>query len=170
MRYLIILSLATLMGACSSLTTAYDYNKDWDFSQYKTYQFSEDDLENEVGEINRNRMLEAIRSEMNAKGLTESETSDLLIRPHVKTIIKSDARTTGGRGQYNWHSANTTTHVYYDQYTEGTMFITLIESEGQSIVWEGTASRKLNEKASPEKKDENIKAAVAKILSKYPPK
>jgi hypothetical protein len=40
----------------------------------------------------------------------------------------------------------------------------------KQLVWRGSATKTLDTKAKPEKKEKNIKKAVTKLLKNYPPK
>ena len=40
----------------------------------------------------------------------------------------------------------------------------------KTLVWRGTASKTLDQKAKPDKQEKNLKKAVAKLLKNYPPK
>ena len=53
-KYLILILLAGAM-ACASVQTVFDYDKQVDFTKYKTYGLTEDDLEVSVGQFNRER-------------------------------------------------------------------------------------------------------------------
>jgi hypothetical protein len=49
-----------------------------------------------------------------------------------------------------------TTSVTYDTYTQGTMFISIVDKETEKLVWQGTGSKPLEESASPEKREQLI--------------
>jgi hypothetical protein len=40
----------------------------------------------------------------------------------------------------------------------------------KKLVWRGTASKTLDPKAKPEKRQKNLQKGVAKLLKNYPPK
>jgi hypothetical protein len=62
-----------------------------------------------------------------------------------------------------------TTSVTYDTYTEGTMLITLVDTETKNILWQGAGTKPIDENASAEKREQNINYVVSQILAKYPP-
>ena len=171
MKKLLVLFLAVGVASCSSIQTAYDFSKEVDFTKFKTYQFTQDDLEASVGQLNRNRIIPAVENELAAKGLSKSDNPDLLVNVHIKSQQKVDATatTTGGYGRWGWYGGYSTTQVSYNEYTEGTMFISLIEAASQNLVWQGTGTKTLNESASPSKREESINYSVKQILSNYPP-
>lgn len=99
MKKILLLPLLVVLAACSSLKVTYDYDSQADFAKYKTYAFSEDAMKLPIGDLNRDRVLKAIETEMTAKGFTKSDTPDVLIDLHVKAEEKMDATaTTSGPG------------------------------------------------------------------------
>ena len=176
MKKLFILILITGLAACSSIKTACDYDGDVDFTKYKTYQLTEDDLEASIGQLNRNRVIATLENELSAKGFSKSAQPDALIDVHLKTQqkVSATANTTGtgyGRyGRYGYGGGYSTTQISYDEYTDGTLFITLIDHASQRIVWQGTGTKTLEEGSSAEKREKNITYSIQKILQNYPPK
>ena len=170
-KLLILVSMAGFV-ACSSVKTVYDYDRNADFTKYKSYKLTTDDLEASVGQLNRERIITALDNEMTAKGFSKSENPDMLVNVHIKSRQKVDATatTSGGYGRWGWYGGYSTTHVSYNEYTEGTLFITFIDNEEQKIFWQGTGTKTLDENASPEKREQNITYSVKLILENYPPK
>jgi hypothetical protein len=113
---------------------------------------------------------------MSLKGFTKSDNPDILLDLHVKTKeqMQATATTTGpgygyGYGRYGYGGGFSTTQISYDEYTIGTLIITLVDNSSQKIVWQGTGSKTLAENASTAKKESNIQYAVQQIFSNYPP-
>ena len=176
MKKLIILFLVTITMACSSLKIAVDYDRQIDFSKYKTYNFAEGDLLPNVGQLDRDRIIRAIENEMSLKGFTKSDNPEILLDLHVKTKeqMEATATTTGpgygyGYGRFGYGGGFSTTQISYDEYTVGTLIINLVDNSSQNIVWQGTGSKTLAENASAAKKESNINYAIQQIFSKYPP-
>ncbi len=165
--------LFLLIGAmgCASVTTVFDYDKKVDFSKYKTYSLTKDDLVTEVGQLNRERILNAMETELVAKGITKADAADLLVNAHIKSQqkVEATATSTGGYGAYGWYRGGSTTYVNYDEYTDGTLFITLADAATETIIWQGAGTKTYDENASAEKRDANITYAVQQILKNYPP-
>lgn len=175
-KYFILLAVV-VVSACSSLKVTYDYDKQTDFAKYKTYAFSEDSQKLPVGDLNRNRIMSAVDAEMAAKGFSKSDSPDVLIDMHVRAEQKTEAvaNTTGpgyygGPWRYGYGGGFSTTTINYNDYIEGTLFINMVDAAKQQIVWQGRATKTLDENATAEKRDKNIKYAVQQIFSKYPPK
>ena len=173
MKKIYVLVLAVLIGACSSVKVTYDYDRNADFGKYKTYAYSEDVKNMEVGQLVLDRIVNAVDAEMAAKGFTKSESPDLLVDMHLKTATRTEAvaNNTGGYyGRYGyWGGARGSTTISYNEYTDGSLFINFVDRSTEKLVWQGVGTKTLVENASPEKMDANVTYAVKSILAKYPP-
>jgi len=178
MKKSIFIFLIAVMASCSSVQTSYDYDKQADFSKYKTYAFTQDALNLPVDQLNRDRILRAVDTEMAAKGFSKSDNPDVLVDLQVKAKQEMDATATntgGGMygGRYGFgggYGYGTTTHIDYNQYTVGSLFINLVDKSTEKIVWQGRGSKTIDEDASPTQRDTNINNGVKQIFTLYPPK
>lgn len=177
MKRYILLAMPFLLASCSSLKVSYDYDKQGDFSKYKTYAYSEDAQKLPVGDLNRTRVLNAVDTEMAKKGFTKSENPDVLIDIHVKAEKRTEATATttgpggyGYYGRYRYGGGFSTTQVNYNEYIDGTLFINLVDMTTEKIVWQGRATKTIDEDANADKREKNINYAVQQIFLKYPPK
>jgi hypothetical protein len=175
-RFLTILSIALLAG-CSTISVSYDYDKSTDFSKYKTYAFSDDVAKLKISDLNRERIMKAIETEMTARGMSKSETPDALIDLEItaQERVQANANSMGGggmagRGRFGYGGGFTTTTIDYNKYVDGSLFINLVDKTSEKIVWQGRGTKTLDENATPEKRDANIKYAVKTIFNKYPVK
>lgn len=173
-KIIFCLALAVLIS-CATLSVSYDYDKNADFNQYKTYAFDEQVDQLKVNQLDKNRVIGAIANEMNARGYSKSGTPDLLVGIHTRVEQEESATATttgtgvyGGPWRYGFGAGFTTTNVDIEKYNVGTLFINLIDNGSKEIVWQGRGTKTLAENVSPEKKEERINAAVAAIFKKYP--
>lgn len=160
-RLLLAMLVLLALGASRGVTqdVRYDFDKDKDFSKYKTYKwlgFKDPDKTDDL-------TLSAMDAELATKGLTktDSDEADLYIYP---TIIGSEKQSTS----YN-------TRSYWPDWGSWLGYVvqldlSMYDSHTKQLVWRGTASKTLDPKAKPEKKQENIKKAVRKLLKNFPPK
>lgn len=176
MKKLLLLPVLLAFMACSTVKVAYDYDKQIAFAKYKTYTVSEETLEMEnVNQLNRDRIISAVESEMAAKGFTKADAAnaDVILDTRIKgeQIQTATATTSGGYGYGRWGYGGgfSTTQVNYDNYTEGTLFITLVDKATEKIIWQGTGKKTIIENASAEKREKNIDYAVQQIFTNYPP-
>ena len=172
LKFLPVLLLFVL-GACSSVRVAADYDKNVDFAQYKTYAFYKNGIDKvEISDLDKKRILRSIDEVMAAKGFTKSENPDLLVNLFTKareqvSVNQFNAGWGYGWGfgwnPYFWGGNNTTVSTS----TEGTLYIDLIDAKKKEMVWQGEGVGYLTQ--NTDKKDEVIKNFVAKILEQYPP-
>lgn len=172
MSKLSIFFFSFVLVACGSLRTTFDYDKGVDFTKYKTFAFSAETDQLPVNELVRKRIINAIKSSLQSKGLTESTNPDMLIDLGVKTEqkqqISSNSVNMGGFYGRRWGIGTgfTTTQVNTTDYTEGTLVINFVDAAKQELIWMGSGTSTVTEKAIQQDK---IEEAVTKILSKFPP-
>jgi Domain of unknown function (DUF4136) len=51
----------------------------------------------------------------------------------------------------------------------GTLGVDIYDSAGKQLVWRGSATKTIDNKASPQKRQDNINKAMAKLLKNDPP-
>ncbi len=175
MKRLQFLFVMILAASCNSVQTSYDIDKTANFAKYKTYAYTEDAMKLGVSDLDRQRIISSVDTEMAARGMTKTQDNsdalvDLIIKAQQK--VEATATNTGGMyGRYGWGGGyGGTTQISYDQYIEGTLFINVIDKSSEKIVWQGRGTKTLDETASPSKKETNIKYAVKSIYYNYPVK
>ncbi len=172
------LVLLFLFASCSVVRVNADFDKNVDFSQYKTYAFYKAGIDKvEVSDLDKKRILRAIDEQMLAKGFTKSETPDLLVNIFTKAREQVNVNQFNAGWGYGWgfgwnpwnfggfggFGNNTTVSTS----TEGTLFIDLIDAKKKEMIWQGEGQGNLTKNTA--KKDENVKEFVTKILAQYPP-
>ncbi len=167
------LLLLFLLASCSSVRVNSDYDKNVSFDGYKTYAYHKSGIDKvEISDLDKKRILRSIDEVMTAKGMTKSENPDLMINFFTKEREQVDVNQFNagwgygwGWGWNPWMWGGGNTSVY--RYTEGTLTIDFIDNKKKELVWQGMGEGVLTKNA--EKKDENIKEFVTKILEQYPP-
>jgi hypothetical protein len=185
MKKLFLLSVILVTAiSCSSVKVSSDYDKTVDFSKYKTYAFTNETLNMPLNDLDRKRVLNGVAAELAGKGFTQSETNpDVLIDINVKTETNqtATASTTGVGGYggygygyryggYGYGGGFTTTTINYDTYTDGTLFIDMIDAAKKQLVWQGRGTKTLEEDASAQRRQDNLDYALKQIFTQYPPK
>lgn len=168
---LLPLALLFLVASCSSVRVTSDYDTSTDFSQYKTFAFYKKGIDKvEISDLDKRRILKALESELMAKGFTKSENPDLLVNIFTKSRQKVDVYS-NNMMHYGWHPwyYGPNFGMQISKYTEGTLFIDLIDSQKKELAWQGIGSGGLTTSGNVAKKEERIKEFVAEIMSKYPP-
>ena len=153
--------------------TSFDYDKTANFAAFKTFALKDG---TKVGDpLVDNRIVAAIKSELGAKGLTESAAKpDVTVVYHIAFDKKQDitAYNTGGIGYgYRWGGGwGGTTDVRVNEILVGTMIIDIVDANKGELAWRGMGVREVDVQAKADKRDKNINSAVKKILKDFPPK
>jgi hypothetical protein len=168
---LVPVALFFLIASCSTVRVSSDYDTATDFSKFKTFAFYKKGIDKvEISDLDKRRILKAIENEMIAKGFTISENPDVLVNIFTKSRQKVDVYNHNSM-YFGWHpwyyGPNFGTHI--SKYTEGTLFVDLIDAKTKELAWQGIGSGALNTTGNVTKKEERIKEFVAEIMSKYPP-
>lgn len=164
--------LLFVLGACSSVRVASDFDKNVDFSQFKTYAFYKNGIDKvEISDLDKKRILRSIDETMAAKGFTKSETPDLLVNIFTKAREQVNVNQFNAGWGYGWgwgwnpYLWGGNTSVYTT--TEGTLYIDLIDAKKKEMIWQGEGAGGLTQNSGD--KDKRIKEFVSKILEQYPP-
>jgi hypothetical protein len=177
-----VLKLALLVvlfvtASCSSISVVADYDTTTDFSQYKTFAFYKKGIEKvDISDLDKRRILKDIEAELLAKGLTKSETPDLLVNIFTKSRRQVDIFNNnfyggfygGYFGWYPWYYGPNF-GMQVTEYTEGTLFIDLIDAKKKDLVWQGIGSGGLTTNGDVAKKEQRIQEFVNQMLAQYPP-
>lgn len=170
-----------ILSSCGSSISVYsDFDKNTDFSQYKTYAFHKKAIEKvQISELDKRRILQAIESELNKKGMTKSDKPDLLVGIFTKEREEVDVNQYYDNWGYGWgmgygwrgygwgYPYYWGRSAYVNNSIEGTLFIDFIDTKKNELVWQGEGVGYLTQDRS--KKEAVINEFVAKILAEYPP-
>lgn len=173
MKRVLTLSLvltAFVLSACGGMTVNTDWDDNADFAAYKTFAWmSPPSGQTQVSSLIMNRIQDAVIMEMKAKGYVEDEQNpDVYVSSIVMLEEKVNVSSTsygygygyGYWGGYGAHSVD----VYH--YHEGTLLLDVIDAKANQLVWRGSGSKVVDQgSGTPEK----TRAAIQKILSRYPP-
>ena len=90
LKLLSLLFIATL-ASCSSVYVNADYDKNATFSNYKTYAYMKNNLDNiAISDLDKKRILHSIDEVMATKGFSKSENPDVLISIFTKERERVD--------------------------------------------------------------------------------
>lgn len=178
-KYISLVLGIMLVAACApTMKVTTDYDKKADFSKYKTFDvYPVDEKNQSISQLNRNRITSSVTAELTKKGLKQtSDNPDVLV--NVVAILKNVKSVTANTDFYGYGglyrpyawgggmgSAYTTYNV--DTYKDGSLIIDIIDAQTKNLVWEGVGNQEIDKPL--ENPDQQIAAAVAKILAAYPP-
>jgi hypothetical protein len=173
-KILFLAGVLIIAASCSSIKVTSDFDKTAGFTAYKTYAYTPETQSLPLDDINRNRVLTAVTNELSAKGFTKSDKPDVIIDVRIKAQQMQTATATtdyyGAGYRYRWGGGFSSATINYDTYTEGTLFVDMIDVAKNQLVWQGRGTKTIDPDASQQKREENINYAVKQIFMKYPPK
>lgn len=148
-----------------------DFDKDTNFSNYKTFAFAEG-TPTPVSLTNQ-RIERAIESQLQAKGLTKVEgNADLTVVFHCAITQETQLNTTNlggwgwGPGWRRWGGGGTAI-TQVERIPVGTLIVDIGDATNKRYIWRGTASKTISSK--PEKNAKAIEGEVKKMFEKFPP-
>jgi len=165
--------------ACSpSLKVTSDYDKSVDFTSYKTFAMYElKDHSGAISQLNQNRIIDAVKKQMVAKGFTENTTNpDVLV--NVVTYLKEKQQVTANTNYYGYGgyyrpyawgggmASGTTTYSTYN-YHDGTLMVDVVDAAKKQLVWQGVGNKEIDKPSKDP--DKAISEAVARIMESFPP-
>ena len=166
------LLLLFIVASCDTVKVYSDYDKTVDFKQYKTFAFMKSGIDKvEISDLDKKRILNAIDQQLLTKGLTKSETPDLLVNIFTKSREQISVNQFNSGWGYGW-GWGWNPYMYGGQTTvtsstEGTLYIDLIDAKEKELIWQGEGTGTLTK--DMDRKDEIVNNIVTQILAQYPP-
>jgi len=171
-----ISSLTIVALAASAVVLAQDvaYNAmpGVDFTKFKTYKWVVADNAQKLDQITDTMITQAFEAELAKKGLTKTtaDTADLYVtyQAAINTQKEWNAYSTGGYG-WGYGMGGGMTTATESTINVGTIRLDMYDPSSKELVWRGTASKTLDNKADSEKREKNINKAAEKMLKHFPP-
>jgi len=173
----VVLALALVLAACSSVQVKQDWDPGAKFGRLHTWAWQgstpsvtgnprlDDPLLHE-------RIQSAIDKSLTQKGFTRAGSGkpDFLVTYHIALQQKLDAHTIyTGYGPYRgWYGVGGAQTVV-DTYDVGTLLIDFISPETNNVIWRGSGQSRIQELKTPEERQARIQDAVDRILEQFPP-
>src|SRR6267142_1390621 len=183
MKKLAFLTTAFLLlsvSAALAQDVRYDFDKEKDFSKYKTYKWVAIKGADQPDDLMSKRITAAIDAELATKGMTKTEADAADLYIGYQTAIGQEKEFTsyntgwgygpGWGGGWYGGGAMSTTYGSTSTVYVGQLDVSMYDPAQKQLVWRGVATKTLDPKAKPEKKEKNITKAVAKLLKNFPPK
>jgi hypothetical protein len=159
-----------LMGTIAvAQNITYDYDRSADFSRFRTYTWVRGTVLPD--RLNHARVVSAVDAQLAARGLTPVEAgagADLLVAYHAS--FDRDLQVTGfssGWGPYRFGPASSGT-ARVEEIVTGTLAVDIVDAKTKTIVWRGIATKDIDVKADPAKRERNINRAAEKLFKHYP--
>jgi len=166
--------LLIIITRCSSISVTSDYDIYADFSSYKTFYIYSGVLKDsrlESVPLVKKRVLDAIETEMLKKGFSKEDSSnaDMMIYAQATTAEKMNVNSYGYGYGYGWGPYPYGRNIDVSYYTQGSLILDFVDNKKDELIWRGIGSAVLDNKGTPEERQQFINDAVAKILDQYPP-
>jgi hypothetical protein len=182
----VLLTLVLLMfgvvGVVAAQDVRYDFDKNKDFSKYKTYKWVPIKGADQPDELTGKKLTAAVDAELATKGLTKTDSDSADLYLGYQTAIGTEKQFTSyntgwgygpgwGGGWYGYGGGMSSSTTYGSTSTVyiGQLDLSVYDPVEKQLIWRGNASKTLDPKAKPEKKEKNIAKAVKKLLKNYPP-
>lgn len=164
--------IAVGAGGAWAQDVAVNYVPGTDFAQYKTYRWVEIEGAQKPDQIVDTQIRQSIEKVLASKGMTKAEGDNASLFIAYQVAIGQErqwnAYNTGGYGAWRYGggmSTATSTTINI-----GTIALDMYDPAKKELVWKGQASKTVDAKASPEKRQKNIDKAMTKLLKDFPPK
>jgi len=160
----------------------YNFDKNTDFSKYKTYKWVPLKDAAQVNDLVDKQIKDSLDAQLAQKGLTkvDGDNADLFIgyqagvgQEKQFTSYSSDWGYGGGWYRGGWYGGAggmSTTSGQTSTIYVGQLAVDMYDSASHTLVWRGLASKTIDAKAKPDKQQKNLDKAVAKLMKNYPPK
>ena len=170
--FVIVAFAAIFFAGCSTISVQQDYDPAYDFSKLKTFGFIPITSEAGIDQLNADRLGEALKTNLTAKGFTLAEKADFGIALFFTKSTKTDIHTSGGYGYgygygYRGYGGVGYTDIY--QYDEGTLVVDFIDMTENKLVWRGIGTGVLSDNPTVEERTANINNAIMQIIDQFPP-
>lgn len=172
---------AVLIAGCATTMEAHsDHDASQSFSRYRTFAWMADEpmigppeQVARVSPLNRMRIVDAIESELGAKGFqktTERAAADFVVSYTVGARDRLDVQSYPApyQGMWYWGGPYYGHDVDVRTYTEGTLSIDVFDGTTHQPVWHGWGSKRITAH-DVRHAAEQIPPAVAAILKDFPP-
>lgn len=168
--FLILASATLALSSCSPFQVRSDYAETANFNTYRTYKLRINDLK--LNDIDKDRVLNELSKQLKSKGLTVSETPDVIVNvkaQHKKvTDIQSSPGMWGWGMGWPWGWGMGMNRTWSHNYNQGGLVIDMVDSKTNKLVWQGIGDGISVD--SPRSKQKQIPNIVAEIMATYPPK
>jgi hypothetical protein len=157
--------------AAFAVTVKSDYDKNADFSKYKTFALKKGT--DAPTPFAQERITSAVKNELKARGMTESDSPDVFVYTHTKVSTEKRVDVTSfGYGGYpgwgGWGGSFGTSTAMVTDVPMGTVVVDIVDAKTNELVWRGMGSDTLLTNPTPEKSEKRINKGIAKLFTKYP--
>jgi len=166
---LCVLGVLWAAGAAEAQDVTYNAMPGTNFTSFKTYRWVQMEGAAKPDQIVDQQITQAIDAALATKGLTKAagDKADLAVGYQVAVTQQKEWNAYGSGMGYRMGGGMATMTSTVIQ--TGTLGLSIYDESNKQLVWRGTASKTIDPKANPQKRQDNIAKAVTKMLKNYPP-
>ncbi|MGK0252956.1 MAG: hypothetical protein ACI9OE_000412 [Mariniflexile sp.] len=171
MRVFISLLLILLVVSCAPIRVNYDFEKGANFSKYKTYNYFSD-MKTGLSDLDTKRFLDALDATMIAKGFDLSEAPDFFVdikSSEYQAAQRSNVGVGLGGSGGNMGGGISIGLPLGQSNINRQIIIDFVDENGKGLFWQAVSESSFKPNATPEKREQLLKAIAEKVLMPYPP-
>jgi hypothetical protein len=149
----------------------YNFDKEADFSKYKTYAWTKISGAEEPNQLTDQQIRQAIDEQLSKKGLTKTEQHpDLLVAYQISMQKEKELNTFGDTGPWGygrgWGGMGTITTSTIQV---GTLVLDIYDPAQKQLIWRGSATKTLDPSNDPDKNYKRLQKSAEKLTKNFPP-
>ena len=165
------MSLVLLMcGFMAAQDIKSNYMPGTDFSKFKTYKWVNIEGTERPDQIVDQQIRQAVDAQLASKGMTKTDDdkADMYAAYQVSITQQKEWNAYGMGGGLRWGGGMATATSSTIQI--GTLGLDFYDPAPKQLIWRGEATKTLNPSKDPQKNQDRLNKAVAKLLKDFPPK
>ncbi|MEB8330020.1 DUF4136 domain-containing protein [Flavobacteriaceae bacterium KMM 6897] len=171
MRNILTVLVFLLLASCNAVRVNYDYDKDTDYSSYTTYNYYPE-MKTGLSQLDTRRLLDAIDSTMQVKGMLLAEEPEFFINITSNSIRAPRNNTVGvgvgGTGRNVGGGLSIGLPIGQPDLDRVIQF-DFVDSQKDELFWQAISESSFQENLSPVERETKLKQVVDKVFAKYPP-
>jgi hypothetical protein len=144
-----------------------DYDRDTDFTQYKTYSWEKVQTQDSLWV---DRIKEAVNTQLTTKGWTQVPSGGsvaIVAIEMTKNQQTLDTFYNGFGGGWRWGGGFGDATTTVNNYKVGTLVVDFFDANSKKLIWRGSSSETLSDKS--DKNIKNLDKGVQKMFDHFPP-
>ena len=173
--------LLAVASVASAQDVRFNFDKATDFTKYKTFKLVDNKDSDKLDDLTKKQVDDTLVAELTKKGLSKAtgDAADLYVGYQASISTEKQVNTFdtgysygpgwgpygGGYGAWGGGMSTSTTETIYN----GTLVVDMYDTATKQLVWRGAASKTLDTRAKPDKREKNLVKVFQKLFKNYPP-
>ena len=168
MKKLAFIFFLLVLISCG-VTINYDYEKNTDFSKYKSYSYFSN-MNTGLSELDSNRFFNALDEAMALKGFTLTEDSDFIINIESSTYQEAQSNSSVGVGVGSGGGGISVGIPIGQGSLMRQIVFDFVDAKTNQLFWQAISSESDVPTDNPEEREKKFKLLINKVLEGFPPK